>query len=198
MEKVSLYIFDSRDKSFTDLKDFANLTKEELEQFEEFRIEKVKKEKIISYYLKKTYVGDFYIGEHGKPLSKNTFFNISHSKEVIVLATSKNIPVGVDIEVIKERREPLVRYVANEEEYEYIQSDMDFIEVWTSKESLMKCSGLGLDMNMKVIPSFPFEGKKTYEGVNYFSKMVKKEDYVICVTLQGEENFEIEVNTLSL
>ena len=75
---------------------------------------------------------------------------------------------------------------------------MDFIEVWTSKESLMKCSGLGLDMNMKVIPSFPFEGKKTYEGVNYFSKMVKKEDYVICVTLQGEENFEIEVNTLSL
>ena len=196
MEKVSLYIFDSRDKSFTDLKAFANLSEKEMEQFSEYRIEKVKKEKLISYYLKKTYVGDFYIGDHGKPMSNNMFFNISHSKEVIVLATSKNIPVGVDVEVLKERREPLVRYVANEKEYDFIQSDLDFIKIWTSKESLMKCLGTGLDMNMKIIPSFPFDGCKSFEEEHYYSKMLEIDDFVICVTLKGKENFEIEINKL--
>lgn len=196
MEKVSLYIFDSRNKSFSDLLSFANLSNKELEQFQEFRIEKVKKEKLISYYLKKTYVGDFYIGEHGKPMSDNMYFNISHSKEVIVLVTSKNIPVGVDVEVIKERREPLVRYVANEKEYDFIQSDLDFIKIWTSKESLMKCLGTGLDMNMKIIPSFPFEGCKSFEEQYYYSKMLEVEDFVICITLKGKDNFEIEVNKL--
>ena len=196
MEKVSLYIFDSREKSFFDLKTFANFSEKEMEQFSEFRIEKAKQEKLISYYLKKTYVGDFYIGDHGKPMSNNMFFNISHSKEVIVLATSKNIPVGVDVEVLKERREPLVRYVANEKEYDFIQSDLDFIKIWTSKESLMKCLGTGLDMNMKIIPSFPFDGCKSFEEEHYYSKMLEIDDFVICVTLKGKENFEIEVNKL--
>lgn len=196
MEKVSLYIFDSREKSFFDLKTFASFSEKEMEQFSDFRIEKVKKEKLISYYLKKTYVGDFYIGDHGKPMSNNMFFNISHSKEVIVLATSKNIPVGVDVEVLKERREPLVRYVANEKEYDFIQSDLDFIKIWTSKESLMKCLGTGLDMNMKTIPSFPFDGCKSFEEEHYYSKMLEIDDFVICVTLKGKENFEIEVNKL--
>jgi len=93
--------------------------------------------------------------EYGKPYLKdypNLQFNISHSGDFVV-CTIDNKPIGIDIERVK--------YIAYKEiaksffsvsEFEYIvkeDSNIElnkFYEIWTLKESYIKCCGQGLSI----------------------------------------------------
>lgn len=106
--------------------------------------------------------------EHGKPFIKdleNFAYNISHSGEWVVVAYSYDetgtvidAKVGVDVEKIREftNCEKLtIRFFAKEEQ-EYIfsaKSDAEragrFTEVWTLKESYLKCLGCGLSQSLE-------------------------------------------------
>lgn len=95
---------------------------------------------------------------YGKPYLKNypnVFFNLSHSGEFVVCAFDEH-PVGIDIEKIKEiEYKDLAENFFTKREYDYImKNDSDqqlnkFYDIWTLKESYIKCCGRGLSLSLK-------------------------------------------------
>jgi 4'-phosphopantetheinyl transferase len=100
----------------------------------------------------------FQKNQYGKPYLKdyqNFHFNISHSGDIVVCATH-NMPVGIDIERIREIDEYLriAEDYFTEHEKNYITKNTDhmlsrFYEIWTLKESYIKCLGKGLSIPLK-------------------------------------------------
>ena len=170
--------------SFLFDKDFSYLSR--------FKVEKNKKEKACSSIFKNKYVGEYHLNEFGKPLSEDVNFNISHSKGAVVFIKDK-IPIGIDIEKIRPVEDSLIEYISSKEEREYIKSDINFYEIWTNKESLTKAIGTGIKTKIKDIPGLPINGKKTYQEKEYYSKTIKYKDYIISVTRENNEPFEIEI-----
>lgn len=195
MNIVSLYIIDARNKSIEELNLDRFLTKEDKDFFASFVKEETQKEKLVSLYLKKKYIGDFYLSMDDKPLSKDKFFNISHSKGVIALAISKDYPIGLDIEVLRDYKDDLAKYISNDEEYKHIKDNKSFFEIWTAKEALVKCLGSGLKDNVKNIPALPIAGSKEYKDKIYHSKSAIIDDLVISIALATSEDFKVEILT---
>lgn len=93
--------------------------------------------------------------EHGKPSIQGhpeIFFNLSHCRQGAICAIGRG-PIGVDIESIREYRESLVAYTMNGEEKAQIERApnpaVEFIKLWTMKESLLKLTGTGISTDMK-------------------------------------------------
>lgn len=96
----------------------------------------------------------FVTGPHGKPaLANGTLaFNLSHSGAGVVLAITRGVDIGVDLESALLPR----RYVALAQRYfcrreaEAVASaagpgrELLFLRLWTAKESLLKALGRGL------------------------------------------------------
>ena len=191
MEKVTVYLFDTNNKTIEELKGSVFLLEKDLEELNRFKVEEVLKEKLASRILKRKYVGDFYLNEKGKPLSNNIYFNSSDSKGLVALAVSTT-NVGIDIEKVREYKDDLKDYISSNEENEYIKNKDNFFEVWTSKEGLTKCLGTGINKRVNEIPAFPLNGKKQYENKVFYSKTIKRNEYIFNVTLETEMDFEIE------
>ena len=160
--------------------------------FEKYKNENVKKEKIVSAYLKNKYIGEYHLNEYGKPVSDNVFFNISHSHGYIVLVIDQ-APVGIDIEKIRAVEEDLRNYISNEEEKQYIHDDESFFEIWTNKESLVKANGNGINQKPNLIPGLPINGPRIYQNKTFFNKTIKYQDLVITVSREGNDEFDINV-----
>ena len=84
--------------------------------------------------------------KNGKPYLKNSnlFFNISHKKDIIVIAFSDN-EIGIDMEYIdkdKEIKKALLNSFFSKNEINYIDNNIEkFFEVFTKKESYIKMLG---------------------------------------------------------
>ncbi|KTC66054.1 phosphopantetheinyl transferase (plasmid) [Legionella adelaidensis] len=91
---------------------------------------------------------------HGKPAVKNSpfiQFNLTHSKDLALLAVGKDFPLGIDIEYFSPR--PYLGIARNifsaketlaiEKENQILQP-LSFFHIWTQKEALIKACGLGL------------------------------------------------------
>lgn len=94
-------------------------------------------------------------------------FNLSHCRCAAVCAVSDR-PVGIDVETIRPLHEPLARYVLNDEEYKRVMSadrpNVEFIRLWTMKESLLKLTGKGLRKELRtLLPCEGVEFKTTVE-----------------------------------
>jgi 4'-phosphopantetheinyl transferase len=78
---------------------------------------------------------------HGKPSTKGAEFSVSHSGGKIVVAVTESVPVGVDVEEIRETRDSaaLAAYVLAETE-----SSDGFFTTWARKEAVTKATGDGL------------------------------------------------------
>lgn len=189
MYKVTLIIFDSSNYSLEDLLSLTNIESSFVNKYKQLE---TKKEKLISEYFKRKYVPSYYLSETNKPLSKDIKFNISHSHGIICLVLSESIDIGVDIELIRKKEDRLKEYISSPSELDYINSDINFYEVWTSKESLVKCIGSGLVNNIKEIPSLPINGKKYYLGESYISKCIHLDNSIISITLKGEDDFKVD------
>ncbi|UTO20070.1 4'-phosphopantetheinyl transferase superfamily protein [Acinetobacter sp. Z1] len=104
---------------------------------------------------------------HGKPfLSSHTLhFNYTHSQQYYALAMSERVKdIGVDVEELdrKVRFDALAKHAFHAEEYDvWMQQDQDteyWFRVWTTKEAVLKASGLGIrldlnSLNTQVHPS---------------------------------------------
>lgn len=97
-------------------------------------------------------------GEHGKPYladcAKNIRFNLSHTGDVLLLAVSTSLEVGVDIETI-ETDKPLndmARLALSLREQEELFSlathlqTKTFYRFWVRKEACLKASGGGFSL----------------------------------------------------
>lgn len=99
--------------------------------------------------------------QYGKPYLKeytNFNFNISHSGDYVVCAIDDK-PIGIDVEEVKHiDYEEIAKNFFTTNEFEYIVNrDLKFklnrfYEIWTLKESYIKCCGKGLStMNIRNI-----------------------------------------------
>ena len=107
-------------------------------------------------------------GEHGKPFflfdSSGRWFNLSHTDGLVLCALSDEGEVGVDIEVVKPRREGLPRYAMSEREFADFDGSWEgFTEIWTLKEACIKYRGTSVAgiRNIEVPPAVPY---RIYEG----------------------------------
>ena len=191
MNKVKLVLIDINQVDFNAIFRSGLLTEEDKQQLANCRNVLIHKQKVVSSFLKRKYIGEYSYNEYGKPINQNKFFNISHSKNLVVLALAST-PIGVDIEHIREYKKELESFVSSDEELQTIKEPIDFFKIWTSKEALTKCVGTGIATKLKEVPALPFEGVRTYNGKRFYSKQIIEENFVISVVIQSPFAFEIE------
>lgn len=99
---------------------------------------------------------DFHDG--GKPFiagRQDICFSMSHCRCGVACAVSDR-PVGIDIETIRPYRRELAERVMNTEEMDVITSsphpEIEFIRLWTMKESFLKMTGEGIRSDLKLVP----------------------------------------------
>ena len=130
----------------------------------------------------------------GKPfIEGGPEFNISHSGEYVILAIHPSRPVGVDIERIDDKKLDAIKYVLNNEEKD-IADVNDLFRLWSNKESLIKCTSIGLK-DIRKVNGLPLEGVR--EG--YYTKSMIYDGYSLSITLKDEEPFELslfKINTI--
>lgn len=192
MNKVKLYILDTSLFTLDELSSFSF----DVDIKDDLLNTQKKKEKVISKYLKDKYIKNYYISKTNKPLSDDICFNISHSGNLIILGMS-DIPLGVDIELIRPIKEQLKKYISTSIEYEYIKDEETFFEIWTNKESLLKCQGEGIVTKLDQVPALPINDVRTYLNECYISKTFKFKNYIISITLKGNTPFEVELEEIN-
>ncbi len=197
MRTLTLLFVDTNTKSLESLLLSTFLSDENIKELSRYKLEETKKEKAVSMILKNKYIGEYYLNESGKPLSKSCFFNISHSKGYVVFIKD-DVPIGVDIEKIRPVEDDLINYISSSEEKKYITSDQKFYEIWTNKESLTKCLGTGIKEKIKDIPSLPLNNTKIYKEKTYRSITIKYLDSLITVSRESIEPFEIKIQEENL
>ena len=92
---------------------------------------------------------DFAVSENGKPFlpgAPEIKFNLSHSREVALVAVALEVEVGVDVEWI--RHLPDYRDIAERffpaSEADAVVDQADFFRRWTRLEAVVKASGMGV------------------------------------------------------
>ena len=150
-------------------------------------------------YLHKKYLpqGEIKVNESGKPyLADGTFFNVSHSGEYVVLVSHPSRDVGVDIEQINENKRDGIEFVLNSEEKKISDAGTLF-QIWSNKESLIKCLSTGLKC-IKTVSGLPLEGERSIDGESYFTKSMIYNGYSLSVTLKGKEPFNIKIEQVDI
>ena len=95
--------------------------------------------------------------EHGKPELRHRppYANLSHTRNVTVVVTSGQAPVGVDLEhqrAVPDCSELSQRVMSDLEQATFSSFNLrcrerKFLELWTKKEALLKCKGTGFAKN---------------------------------------------------
>lgn len=152
---IKIYIASIND---IDLKRICEIDKDRACRVDRLRTEDDKKRCVAGGLFIKKFLGDAEISfnEFGKPTAENGLhFNISHSGEYVLFALSDR-EIGCDIE--KSRKiepEKLGKIVFCENEMNAIKKSADkqqcFFDLWTRKESLLKCIGKGFHQNSKSV-----------------------------------------------
>ena len=165
---IKIYYVDLNKLSNEIFNDLPYLLEEDYINANKYKMEEDKKQHLISAYFKRKYMPDYILNSYGKPISNNTFVNISHSYNMVVVGISSNNEIGIDIEKIRDASDSLKKYISSEEELNYIKDDKTFYEIWTSKEAITKCYGSGLNNKIKDIPALPLNGTKEYMNKLFF------------------------------
>lgn len=149
---------------------------------------------------------------NGKPFvqgSKAVYFNLTHSADVIILAVTEEGEIGVDIEKVDREFEWMrVDSVLDLSEIEWIKEKeltdsssvfQRFFQIWTLKESYIKCTGEGMSRHLKklnfhVLPEHiqfldsTNDAQKT--GEYYFESYIYESNFIFSICLQQSHNLE--------
>lgn len=143
-------------------KSYGLLPNDRKNKVDRFRFPKDKKLSCGAYLLLKKMLSDedvydlsFKYGKYEKAYlanHANIYFNISHSGEYVACGIS-NEEIGVDVEQIDETIDLNIakNYFFNEEYKDIITSKnphIEFFNYWVLKESYMKYTGLGFNLNL--------------------------------------------------
>lgn len=99
-------------------------------------------------------------GEYGKPCAPGKLeFNISHGGNWAVLAADDH-PMGVDIEPMNAANLDVAQRVFTVDELRWMQINptLRFHILWTIKESIMKATGLGMQLDPAQFDALPIGG----------------------------------------
>lgn len=123
---------------------------------------------------------EFHSLANKKPSAEGIEFNISHSKNIILVAVS-NLPVGIDIEIINQDFDyhPLVKACFSNEEQFIIRSPQTFYQMWTRKEALLKATGEGLVNEIRAVHCM--NSTISRKGNHYDIKTISMGQYIFSV-----------------
>ncbi|MCQ2792215.1 MAG: 4'-phosphopantetheinyl transferase superfamily protein [Bacilli bacterium] len=135
----------------------------------------------------------FKIDKNGKLYlaSSDIYLNIAHGGNYVIAGISDS-PIGVDVENINREKKykEIVNLVFNQNEREkfrhLVRKKIFFYQVWTTKESYVKCIGKGLQVGMTTI-DIPSLKEKGYHFKLFF---LKKHQFAICNEGKPVENIK--------
>ena len=92
--------------------------------------------------------GELIKDENGMPLPfKGTFWSITHKRQYVAGVVAPT-PIGIDIERIRDVSQGLFRKTATDSEWALVNAEgtslLTFFRVWTSKEAVLKATGIGI------------------------------------------------------
>lgn len=144
----------------------GEISEQRRQQALKFRHEQGRRTSVLAYLLLKQALREGYgitanplfeYGEHGKPDiigHPEIHFSLSHCRDAVACAVGSR-PVGIDVESIREYKEPLARYTMNDDELGQIvaapRPDVAFIRLWTMKEAALKQIGTGISNDLKTV-----------------------------------------------
>lgn len=144
----------------------GEISEQRRQQALKFRHEQGRRTSVLAYLLLKQALREGYgitanplfeYGEHGKPAiigHPEIHFSLSHCRDAVACAVGSR-PVGIDVESIREYKEPLARYTMNDDELRQIvaapQPEVAFIRLWTMKEAALKQIGTGISNELKTV-----------------------------------------------
>ena len=194
-------------------KAYGLVSKERQEKIDFYRFEKDKKLSAGAYLLLKKLLSEenvtnplFKTGKYGKAYisnHKNTYFNLSHSGKMVLCAIS-DMEVGVDVEYIDPTIDlNIAKHYFYNSEYESImnaenQAD-EFFKYWVLKESYMKYTGLGMNLNLdsfEIIIDDKIKLKNGNENLKFNLFNIK--DYKIGIASHNEASELIEYDISEL
>jgi len=146
---------------------------------------------------------EFAVNSYGKPFLVNDpclHYNISHAGHCVACVVS-DVPVGIDVEVVRSVDMRVVERFFALDEQEYVlsaQKDVQrqrFFEVWTKKESRIKWAGKGL---LESLSSFSV--LDTQKRGEVFYHRVYDNGEVICHVCSSKEESPLVrvINTIKL
>jgi 4'-phosphopantetheinyl transferase len=125
----------------------------------------------------------FSYGPHGKPdlsdgLQEQLSFNVSHSEGLAVYAIANGFEIGVDVEKIHPVTDPEAAasiFLSPDELTEYMSFPANgklerFFTLWTSKEAILKASGVGFSNPDRDIFATFRESSPCVDGQNVIFK----------------------------
>lgn len=86
----------------------------------------------------------FYKDSHGKSYSMDGYghVSLSHCTQVAAAIFHRDMPVGIDLEMIREKTVTVGHKFLQEEELEFLERDVLLHTIaWSAKESIFKCQG---------------------------------------------------------
>jgi len=137
---------------------------------------------------------DCKVDVHGKPYLVNLPYHISfsHSFDYAAVIMSRNAPVGIDIELVKEKVERIAEKFMRPTELAFIEDDHKIEHLyicWCAKEAIYKCYGqkeVSFLDNILLQPfEFATEGElqaklhKPPVAIDYKVEYMQYEDYMI-------------------
>ena len=197
-----------------DLKKAYNLvSKNRQEKIDFYRFDKDKKLSCGAYLLLKKLLaeknitdpifktekyGKVYISNH-----ENIHFNLSHSGKIVLCAIS-DMEVGADVEYIdREIDLNIAKHYFYNREYENIMNAKnrpeEFFKYWVLKESYMKYTGLGMNLNLdsfEIIIEDKIRLKNDNSNLKF--NLFDIEDYKIAIASHYDVSDLIEVNVFEL
>lgn len=148
---------------------------------------------LLQYALKKLYANfpleDIKLGYKDRPYINNEIdFNISHSSKYVVCAITKNAKIGIDIEKHRKINVDLFQKYFDENEWHEIESSENktqaFFNLWTIKESAIKCDGRGVEIlgkTHKIYNSNNLQQVACDDALFYYQKIRIDSNYDCCV-----------------
>lgn len=127
-------------------------------------------------YQKSISFRDITYSEHRKPYLTNSTicFNISHSQDIVACVISKNNEIGIDIEYIKPIEIEDFKTQMTTKEWSLVTASenrvLAFYDYWTSKEAILKVTGLGFSLGLKTFEVDESRGFAVVKGQKYCLK----------------------------
>ncbi len=129
-------------------------------------------------------------GKHSKPYFSDNrgFFSLSHSGKLVVLATA-DCEIGADAQEIGEYNEKIAERCFCENEIAWLKTQSNgFFKIWTAKESIMKATGLGFNLNPDSFDVLPIdETPHQVFAKSYSLYPFAIDGYEICVASETQQ-----------
>lgn len=131
----------------------------------------------------------FYKDSHGKsyPMDGYGYVSLTHSYDIAAAIFHKEMPVGIDLEKIREKAVPLgPKYLAPSEQ-EFLDDDVLMHTIaWSAKESIFKCQGRkGISLKQNILLQ-PFSSEDREIKGRIYATGSSDHHYLVRVICEGD------------